>query len=316
MQFATRNATTANWRYFSTTAIVSGFPTVSRAQYRFRRYLTAMQSAKPFLRWAGSKRKQVATLSSFWQPRFRRYIEPFMGSACLYFAIRPPKAVLSDINPDLITTFRAVRDHPEAVASTLRTIPVDRESFNRVRAMLSSDLNPVEKAAFFIYLNRFCFNGLYRTNKEGAFNVPYGGSPGLRIPTGAELRAVAQLLKTCVITESDFLQALENADAGDFVYLDPPYAVGNRRVFRQYSPSSFGLGDLDRLAQALELLDHKGVKFLLSYARCPEATRYFGRWPRRRIVVQRNIAGFAEHRRRAGEILFSNCFPNDPSRQT
>lgn len=236
-----------------------------------------------------------------------------MGSACLYFAIRPPKAILSDVNHDLITTFRAVRDHPEAVASRLRTIPVDRETFNRIRAMLSSELRPIEKAAFFIYLNRFCFNGLYRTNKQGAFNVPYAGSCGLRVPTGADLRAVAQLLKTCVIREDDFLPVLEDADAGDFVYLDPPYAVGNRRIFRQYSPSSFGLEDLERLAQALESLDRRGVRFLLSYARCPEATRYFRQWPRRRIFVQRNIAGFAKHRRLAGEVLISNCFPDDIS---
>ena len=130
-------------------------------------------SAKPFLRWAGSKKKQVPTLARFWNCGFDRYIEPFMGSACLFFDLQPKDAVLGDINNDLIRTFLAVRDHPRAVANRLTKIPLGKRSYYAIRKQRLSDLDPVEAAARFIFLNRYCFNGLYRTNEAGRFNVPY-----------------------------------------------------------------------------------------------------------------------------------------------
>lgn len=237
-----------------------------------------------------------------------------MGSACLFFALRPTKAILADINPDLVRAFLAVRDHPQAVANKLEKIPLGKRSFYSIRKVKHSDLDPIDSAACFIFLNRFCFNGLYRTNKTGRFNVPYGAAGAGQLPTAADLRGVARTLGVCTIKNVDFSDVLEETKRGDFVYLDPPYAVGNRRLFRQYGPSSFGLGDLQRLADSLKSMHRKGAKFVLSYASCPEAARYFKGWPRRQTYVHRNIAGFASHRRRAGEVLISNCFPEALSR--
>jgi DNA adenine methylase len=265
---------------------------------------------QPFLRWAGSKRKQLPILSRFWNADFKRYVEPFMGSACLYFKLQPKKALLSDTNNDLIRTFLAVRDHPQAVANRLAKIPVGKSSYYTIREELLADMDDVDAAARFIFLNRFCFNGLYRTNKAGRFNVPYGSEGTHRIPSATELRAVARTLCSCTIKHSDFEKTLEMTKPGDLVYLDPPYAVGNRRIFHQYGPSSFGLYDLQRLSDSLCLMDKRGVKFVLSYALCPEVTEFFSRWPHRRTYVQRNIAGFADQRRLAGEVLISNCFPD------
>lgn len=233
-----------------------------------------------------------------------------MGSACLFFELRPKSAVLADINDDLIRTFLAVRDHPQAVSNRLGKIPLGQRSYYTIRKQRLANLAAEDAAARFIFLNRFCFNGLYRTNEAGGFNVPYGSSGTGQLPTVAELRSVAKALRFCTITRADFEETLERTKAGDFVYLDPPYAVGNRRVFRQYGPSSFGLHDLQRLADALASMDNRGVKFVLSYASCAEALEFFKRWPRRKIYIQRNIAGFATHRRRAGEVLISNCFPD------
>jgi DNA adenine methylase len=269
--------------------------------------------AEPFLRWAGSKRKQLALLSGFWSPNFKRYVEPFMGSACLCFALQPRKAVLGDINLDLVNTFIAVRDHPRAVANRLAKLPLGERSYYSIRKVKSRDLTANDAAARFIYLNRFCFNGLYRTNRCGQFNVPYGGSGTGRLPDASQLRQIAKYLSVCTISHKDFSKTLATTRAGDFVYLDPPYAVGNRRVFRQYDPSSFGLQDLKRLASHLRTMDKKGVKFVLSYAACAEANRYFKRWRQRKIYIQRNIAGFATQRRRACEILISNCSLEDPA---
>lgn len=268
----------------------------------------AAHKARPFLRWAGSKTKQLPILSRFWNSKFSRYVEPFMGSACLFFELQPKKALLADINRDLIRTFLAVRDHPRAVSNRLAKIPQGKRSYYSIRAQQLSELDTVDAAARFIFLNRFCFNGLYRTNEAGRFNVPYASSGTGGLPTSAELHAIANAMTGCAIKHSDFEKTLEQTQPGDFVYLDPPYAVGNRRIFRQYGPSSFGLHDLQRLADCLTRMDRRGVKFLLSYASCPEVAEFFTRWPRRKIYIQRNIAGFATHRRRAGEVLISNCF--------
>jgi len=274
-----------------------------------RRGVTVSRTVKPFLRWAGSKRKQLPVLSCFWNSDFKRYVEPFMGSACLFFSLRPKKAILGDINADLVRTFLAVRDHPQAVANRLGKIPPGKRSFYSIRKVKHMDLDAIDSAAYFIFLNRFCFNGLYRTNNAGHFNVPYGAAGAGQLPTAAELRGVARALGVCTVKNADFSVVLKETKRGDFVYLDPPYAVGNRRLFRQYGPSSFGLGDLQRLADSLKSMDKKGVKFVLSYASCAEAARYFKGWPRRQTYIHRNIAGFATYRRRAGEVLISNCFP-------
>lgn len=229
-----------------------------------------------------------------------------MGSACLFFALKPQNAILADVNENLVSTFRQVRDHPQAVANRLARIPLGKRSYYSRRRKRLADLDAPDAAAHFIYLNRYCFNGLYRTNEKGLFNVPYASSGTGRLPGSRELRSISSVLRRCSIIQGDFEDTLAEARAGDFVYLDPPYAVGNRRVFRQYGPSSFGLDDLRRLSNALTKLDRKGVKFVLSYAYCPEALTYFKGWPQKKVLVDRNIAGFARHRRRAAELLIFN----------
>ena len=271
----------------------------------------AKRGVPPFIRWAGSKRKQIPLLRSFWNPSFGRYVEPFMGSACLFFALNPRKALLADTNSELIRAFQAVRDHPRAVSNRLAKIPHGKRSYYSVRKLVPCHLDSIDAAARFIFLNRFCFNGLYRTNESGSFNVPYASSGTGDLPTFSELQIISQALSVCSIRQSDFEKTLVQTRLGDFVYLDPPYAVGNRRVFRQYGPSSFGLHDLQRLADSLTTLDKRGVKFLLSYAACAEASHFFKPWPQKKIFIQRNIAGFVAHRRLAGEVLISNCFPKE-----
>jgi DNA adenine methylase len=164
----------------------------------------------------------------------------------------------------------------------------------------------IDAAARFIFLNRFCFNGLFRTDSAGRFNVPYGGSKVGHLPSVAELRRAARALKSARLVRGDFERVLEHAKAGDFVYLDPPFAVENRRVFRQYGPQTFGLNDLARLAEALVELDHRGAAFVVSYAYCSEALDAFAQWNKRKLFVNRNIAGFRRFRRRAAELIVTN----------
>lgn len=261
----------------------------------------------PFLRWAGSKRKLLPELAPHWSHGFRRYVEPFMGSAALYFFLEPERALLSDINSDLVNAFTAIRDHPIALHSRLSRLPVGRESYYQIRTTDPANLRSLEAAARFIYLNRFCFNGLYRTNASGEFNVPFSPSKTGALPSKERLFATSRLLKDTEIVTSNYASVLtKRIRKDDFVYLDPPYAVENRRIFKQYGPHVFGRKDLENLAELLPKISSKGARFLLSYAYSKDALNLFKQWTTRRVYVQRNIAGFAKHRRKACELLVTN----------
>ena len=265
------------------------------------------RGSRPFLRWAGSKRRVLPRLLPYWCDSYSRYVEPFMGSASLFFALEPSRALLSDINSELVRTFIAVRDSPETVYDELMQIPPGKDSYYQVRALQTQGMSVPRIAARFIFLNRFCFNGLYRTNMQGRFNVPFSSSRTGHLATREELAAASRALKSVDLRTADFEEVLSEVERGDFVYLDPPYAVSERRIFCEYGPRPFSVSDLKRLAVALDRMDKKGVCFVVSYALCKEAIDAFQNWTTKRVVVDRNIAGFAKHRRRAVELLVSNC---------
>lgn len=260
-----------------------------------------------FLRWAGSKRLILPELRRLIPPQFDRYVEPFAGSACLFFDLEPSSAILSDLNTELIATYNMLKLDVELVLECFRRLPAGEKNYYRIRALNPAHLAPAEAAARFLYLNRYCFNGLYRTNRAGVFNVPYGPPvKPLRI-FEARVRACAALLKTAALNvAADFATALKAVREGDFVYLDPPYVVDDRRVFAEYLPGSFSKLDLARLSTCLKELDDRGAVFLLSYAESGEASRIASCWYSRLIRTQRNIAGFAGARRFAAEIICSN----------
>lgn len=263
----------------------------------------------PFLRWAGSKRQLIPTLLSYWRDDFHRYVEPFVGSACLFFAVAQETALLGDINAELIATLTAVRDDPGEVSKNLQSIPLGESSYYRLRATSPEGLSLVDRATRFIFLNRFCFNGLYRTNSKGQFNVPYSAQKTGQLPTCEHLVRAGEALGNAEIRCTDFEDLLQDVGEGDFVYLDPPYAVNDRRVFREYHPESFALSDLARLQRCLRRLDNNGAVFLVSYADSPIAHETLVGWHTQEVQVRRNIAGFSSSRKIAREVLYSNSAP-------
>lgn len=266
-----------------------------------------MNDSGVFLRWAGSKKKLVPLLSGYYTKEHKRYFEPFMGSAVLYYDIQPDKAIISDSNVDLVSTYNAIKYHPRAVFNRLRKIALGKDSYYEVRALNPNDLDEFDSAARFIFLNRFCFNGLYRTNKKGEFNVPYSSSRTGKLPDFKQMRNSSEKLKGAKIICSDFEKLLlKYSKKGDFVYLDPPYATNNKRIFRQYGPQEFGIEDIARLVNVLDVLNERGVDFVLSYAWCSEAKEAFGKWGLRKIDVRRNISGFAKSRRIDHEMIVTN----------
>lgn len=231
-----------------------------------------------------------------------------MGSASLFFAIQPERALLSDINQDLVNTVKMIRDHPIAVSNRMSKIPLGRRSFYRLRGTDPDGLDKIDQAARFLFLNRFAFNGVHRTDLRGRFNVPFAASGTGNLLTKEEILKFSSALRCAVIVCQDFQEFVQNeVKSGDFVYLDPPYAVSSRRVFREYNPSIFGINDLRRLADVLRTIDERGAKFVVSYAYSKETLAFFKGWGIRRVLVRRHVSGLAKHRRRAAEIICTNC---------
>ena len=261
---------------------------------------------QPLIRWAGSKRQLLPKLRAYWPKTAKRYIEPFCGSACLFFDIEPKEAVLGDLNTELIATYRALKADPSLVCECLRRLNKGANAYYRTRAVDPSGLSDSEMAARFIYLNRFCFNGIFRTNRLGKFNVPYGPPRSGAGFDFDKIHSAAHLLRRSTLIAGDFEKTLQHVERDDFVYIDPPYAVANRRIFSQYHEAPFGVPDLERLGSRLETIDKVGAHFVISYADSREARSLLANWKPRRVRTQRHIAGFAGDRRYAFEIIATN----------
>jgi DNA adenine methylase len=267
----------------------------------------ATRDCAPFLRWAGSKRLLLPVLRQFWTPRHKRYIEPFAGSACLYFAIAPPKAILGDLNSELIATYLEVKYRVDSVLKELEQLrPASKREYKRLRRVELATLTPAARAARFIYLNRFCFNGIYRTNLLGQFNVPYSGNRCGSLPAEDAFKKCSRRLHQARFVSGDFEKVLNKAKKGDLVYMDPPFAVRARRIFHEYDPSTFTPKDIARLRGQMKRLDSAGISFVVSYAESDEADVLRKGFKYQTVAVRRHIAGFAAHRAVTNELLISN----------
>jgi len=276
------------------------------SDYAYAMVTNTLAIPKPFLRWAGSKRKQIPRLREFWSADYDRYVEPFAGSACLFFSLCPEKALLADKNADLIETFELVRDDPSRVYDRVVAIPRTKERYYLERARNPAKLTPIQRAVRFIYLNRNCFNGIYRTNRSGQFNVPFATSRAGAFVTRDEFIEASKSLQNATLRSWDFGTTLRYVREGDFVYLDPPYAVESRRIFREYGERPFCAKDLCRLSEHLTKIHNRNAAFLISYADCREARALAENWFSYRMRVRRHVAGFAGARRAAYELLITN----------
>lgn len=260
----------------------------------------------PFLRWAGSKRTLLPHLVPLVPLSGGRYIEPFAGSACLFFATRPRAAVIADLNRELIETYRVLRRHPRRLTRALYGLPTDRDTYYKVRALEATSLGTIDRAARFIYLNRLCFNGVYRTNRLGRFNVPYGARTGA-LPTESHLLRCSVALRDADLRDGDFEQTTADAREGDFVYLDPPYAQNPKQAYGVYGYGSFDAGELGRIFELLRRLDRAGVTFLFSYAALPElGPQLASNWTVEQVVANGRVAASVASRAARQELIITN----------
>jgi DNA adenine methylase len=220
----------------------------------------------PFLKWPGGKRWFVYHHNHLFPKKYRRYIEPFLGGGAVFFHLKPRKAIIADRNPDLISAYIGVRDHWSEVEELLKKHQKkhsERHYYN-VRARDPKDI--VEQAARLIYLNRTCFNGIYRVNVEGKFNVPKGTKDSVILPTD-NFEGISKLLRRADIRCTDFETIIDAAKEGDFVFADPPYTVKhNNNGFRQYNEKLFSWDDQQRLAKALRRARDRGALILSTNA--------------------------------------------------
>jgi DNA adenine methylase len=220
---------------------------------------------KPFLKWAGGKRSLIAQFEPHFPESFGRYHEPFIGSGALFFHLRPKRASISDNNERLIRTYLGIRDATDEVIALLEGYPHEREFFLSLRRHdIDAESDP-RVAAWFIYLNKTGFNGLYRVNSKNKFNVPFGDYKRPKICDHVKLRACAKALKKAKIEHVDFEVSARRARKGDLVYFDPPYVpLSATSSFTSYTQHGFGMDEQRRLRDLALALKKRGVHVLLS----------------------------------------------------
>lgn len=262
---------------------------------------------EPFLKWAGGKRWLVQRHESFLPKRFNRYIEPFVGSGAVFFFLLPHRATLTDSNKELIETYRAVREAPRRIHAHLKVYQAKhcREFYYTMRETIPDD--PIERAGRFIYLNRTCFNGLYRVNRQGIFNVPIGGKTLVEFPEGY-LEGVGEALRHTLLRVSDFENVIDNAKSGDFLYIDPPYTVKhNTNNFIKYNASLFSWDDQVRLATAIRRAGERGVLIMLSNANHNSISTLYQHFGRHHHLNRSSVlASNSDHRGATTELLITN----------
>jgi DNA adenine methylase len=223
---------------------------------------------RPLLKWAGGKSSLVKRIRSL-LPRDlekRGYHEPFVGGGALFFSLEPGRGSINDVNPRLMNFYRVVRDHPEELIEEASVYRYDEREYYRLRDRFNSgDADEVEDAAILIYLNRTGYNGLYRVNSKGEFNVPFGRYDSPTIIYRNRVLKASKALKNIEIRSEDFTYVLDPAKEGDICYLDPPYHPASRTAnFTDYAAGGFRLGDHARLRDLCVRLNEKGVVFVQS----------------------------------------------------
>lgn len=265
----------------------------------------------PFLKWAGGKRQLLPELLRR-TPDLSgaRYHEPLLGGGALFFALKGSGrlgrrgARLTDINPELINSYQAVRDHVEALIKLLRTHKNDEDHYYKVRAQDPRRLDPVQRAARLIYLNKTCFNGLFRENQNGVFNVPFGRYARPRFCAEETLRAARDALRGVTIEVASFEEVTQAARRGDFIYFDPPYVpLSKTASFTRYSAGGFGEAAQARLALVAAHLAGRGVNVMLSNSVAPLVRELYAGFLVEEVQATRAINSRADRRGAITELL-------------
>lgn len=246
---------------------------------------------KPFLKWAGGKTQMLNELIKYAPENYNKYIEPFIGGGAFFFHLNPEKAIISDSNEELIITYNSVKEDIDEVINILNSYSLDKDSFYKIRSLDINELSLIERAARLIYLNKTCFNGLYRVNKKGNFNVPFGKPSGNSINVESLINA-STFLQNTKILHSDYLPIINQyAEKGDFVFLDPPYQpISKNADFKRYTKESFYEEDQIKLKDEFDRLVKKGCHVILTNSNHPIIFELYKNYEIKIIETKRMIS--------------------------
>ncbi len=275
-------------------------------------------SVKPFLKWVGGKRQLLPEITALIPSGFTRYIEPFAGGAAVFFSLsdrfssKSESAWINDINIELVNCYQMVRNHPDELIADLRQHIYDKDYYLALRALDRTEkglvaLTDIQRASRFIYLNKTAFNGLYRVNRKGHFNVPFGRYKNPKIVDSDLIMACSRALLHTRITCMDFKQLLLQTKKGDLVYLDPPYIpLNDTSYFTSYSTNGFDFDDQAVLAGLIAQMDERGVKFIASNAYVPEIAELYQSFTRIEVKAKRAINADKNGRKPVSEVIITN----------
>ena len=265
----------------------------------------------PIVKWVGGKRQLMFELLKNMPKSYNRYFEPFIGGGALFFELQPQNGYISDMNKELITLYTVVRDDVYELIDDLNKHKVSKEYFLKIRNLDRTEkynsLSDVKIASRFIYLNRTCFNGMYRVNSQGQFNVPFGNYKNPRIVDAENLINCSKLLKNTEIYCADFSEILNKVQKGDFVYFDPPYVPLNETSsFTSYTKDGFDLDMQFKLRDVCDELDSKGVMFMLSNSDTKLVNELYSNYEIKKVFASRAINANPNGRGKITEVLVKN----------
>jgi len=264
-------------------------------------------ASKPFLKWSGGKSRLLPQLLPL-LPHGKRLIEPFVGAGSVFLAADYDAYVLNDANPDLVAAWVALRERPrefiERASAFFREEFHSQEAYLRVRAEFNRFEDRFERAVRLPYLNRFCFNGLYRVNSKGAFNVPYGAPPSLPAFDVVRYESAAVRLRRCLLLNGGFAGAIALAGVGDIVYCDPPYLDSSKgNSFSNYTANGFSKDDHQRLLECCIQAVSRGASVLISNHDTPETRELYKGWEVESLTVRRTVGAKASSRGTVAEVV-------------
>ncbi len=266
----------------------------------------------PFIKWAGGKKQLLGQIDKYLLKNFNKYLEPFVGGGALFFYLLPNKAILIDNNKELINCYRVIQNKIGELINSLKKHKNKKDYFYKIRSIdrIPEDfkkLTDVERASRTIFLNRCCFNGLYRVNSKGEFNVPFGKYENPKFCDEENLLAVNTILKDIQIINGDFKECLELAEKDDFIYFDPPYQpISTTANFTSYTKENFNKEDQVRLFKVYEELDNRGCKVMLSNSYNEFILDLYKKYDLKTVYAKRAINSDASGRGQIKEVLIIN----------
>ena len=277
-----------------------------------QKFKTVVDVPHPFLKWAGGKRQLISQMDQYFPKKFNKYIEPFIGGGAIFFYLLPENAILVDINKDLINSYNVVKNDVANLIESLKKHKNEKEYYYKIRSVdrdpeIFDEWSDTEKASRTIYMNRCCFNGLYRVNSKGEFNVPFGKYKNPKFCDKENLLAVNKALKNVSVIHASFEKCLDFAQEEDFIYFDPPYVpISKSANFTSYTKDNFGKEDQLKLFDVFKELDHRGCKVMLSNSYSEFIAELYEEYQIKELKAKRAINSDASKRGAIKELLILN----------